>query len=124
MSHNVRDSILDDLRTAGYFSLSVDSIPDWYNIDQLTVSVRYVSPDDGLPIERFLTFLEMGSHTGRSMAKMVHNYLTKGFSKCRGQSYDNAANMFGKYKGMQETIMKIIYSMCWSFPESCWQSSS
>ncbi|GLV37539.1 hypothetical protein CBL_20351 [Carabus blaptoides fortunei] len=70
MVHKVRDLILDDLRTAGYFSLSVDSTPDGSHIDQLTVIVRYVSPDDGLPIERFLTFLEMGSHTGESMAKM------------------------------------------------------
>uniref|UniRef100_A0A2S2QPK6 Zinc finger MYM-type protein 1 n=1 Tax=Sipha flava TaxID=143950 RepID=A0A2S2QPK6_9HEMI len=111
MAHKVRDSILDDLRTAGYFSLSVDSTPDWSRIDQLTVIVRYVSPNDGLPIERFLTFLEMGNHTGESMAKMVHNYLINeckiDFSKCRGQSYDNSANMSGKYKGMQEIILKI-----------------
>jgi hypothetical protein len=57
---------LDDLRSAGYFSLSVDSTPDRSHIDQLTILVRYVSPDDGLPIERFLTFLELGSHTGES----------------------------------------------------------
>ncbi|KAL3862589.1 hypothetical protein ACJMK2_008546 [Sinanodonta woodiana] len=111
MAHKVRDSILDDLRTAGYFSLSVDSTPDQCHVDQLSVIVRYVSPDDGTPIERFLTFLEMGSHTVESMAKMVHNYLTNeckiDFSKCRGQSYDNAANMSGKYKGMQEIILKI-----------------
>ena len=73
--------------------------------------MRYVSPDDGVPIERFLTFPEIGCHTGESMSKMVHNYLTseckKDFSKCRGQSYDNDANMSGKYKGMQEIILKI-----------------
>jgi hypothetical protein len=111
MEHKVRDSILDDLRTAGYFSLSIDSTPDRSHIDQLTVIVRYVSPNDGLPIERFLTFLEMCNHTGESMAKMVHNYLINeckiDFSKCRGQSYDNAANMSGKYNGMQEIILKI-----------------
>lgn len=120
MAYKVRDSILVDLRMAGYFSLSVDSTPDRSHIDQLTVIVRYVSPDDGLPIERFVTFLEIGSHTGESMAKIVHNYLTNeckiDFSKCRGQSYDNAANMSGKYKGMQEKILKInkyaIYIPC------------
>jgi hypothetical protein len=45
------------------------------------------------------------------MAKMVHNYLTNewkiDFSKCRGQSYDNAANMSDKNKGMQDIIFKI-----------------
>ena len=74
MAHEVRESILDDLKTAGYFSLSVDSTPDRSHIDQLTVIVRYVSPDDGLPIERFLTFLDMGSHTGENMANIVHNH--------------------------------------------------
>jgi hypothetical protein len=102
---------LNDLRSAGYFSLSVDSTPDQSHIYQLTVIVRYVSPDDGFPVERFLTFVEMGSHTGESMAKMLHNYLTNefkiDFSKCRGQSYDNAANRSGKYKDMQEIILKI-----------------
>ena len=53
MAYKVRESILDDLKTAGYFSLSVDSTADRSHIDQLTVIVRYVSPDDGLPIERF-----------------------------------------------------------------------
>lgn len=111
VAYKVGESIFYDLKTAGYFSLSVDSTPDLSHVDQLTVIVRYVSLDDGLPIERFLTFLEMGSHTGESMAKMVHDYLTKEckiyFNKCRGQSYDNAAIMSGKYKGMQEIILKI-----------------
>lgn len=74
--NKVSESILDDLRTAGYFSLSVDSTRDWSHIDQLTVIVRYVSLNDGLHIGCFLTFLEIGSHTGESMAKMVHNNLT------------------------------------------------
>lgn len=73
MEHKVRDSILDYLRTAGYFSLSVDSTPDRSHIDQLTVIVRYVSPNDGLPIERFPTFLEMDNHTRESMANMVQH---------------------------------------------------
>ena len=52
-----------------------------------------------------LTFLELENHTGVNMANMVVNYLTeKGidFSKCRGQSYDNAAYKSQKYKGMQQ----------------------
>ena len=58
MSIKVGQSILNDLKQAGYFSLSVDSTPDLSHIDQLTVIIRYVSIDDGFPIERFLTFLE------------------------------------------------------------------
>ncbi|CAM1326808.1 Uncharacterised protein r2_g3576 [Pycnogonum litorale] len=110
MANKVRKSILDDLRKAGYFSLSVDSTPDLSHVDQLTVIVRYVSPDDGLPIERFLTFLELRNHSGEYMANMMLEYLGDDcevdFSKCRGQSYDNAANMAGRYNGMQQKILE------------------
>lgn len=111
MANRVRNSILDDLRKAGYFSLSVDSTPDLSNVDQLTVIVRYVSPDDGLPVERFLNFIPLENHSGASLAGVVVDYLTKeckvDFTKCRGQSYDNAANMAGKYNGMQQKIIEL-----------------
>ena len=44
------------------------------------------------------------------MADQVMQYLcevcTLDFSKCRGQSYDNAANMSGRYKGMQQKVLE------------------
>lgn len=93
VAYQVRETILDDLKTVGYFSLSKDSTLDLSYVDLLTVFVRYVSLDDELLIERFLTFLEMDSHTGESVAKIVHDYFTKeckiDFNQCRGQSYDN-----------------------------------
>ena len=110
MADRVRGSILEDLKKAGYFSFSVDSTPDLSHVDQLTVIIRFVSPDDGSPIERFLTFLELENHSGEGMAELVVSYLTEeckiDFSKCRGQSYDNAANMSGKYNGMQQKILE------------------
>ena len=120
MANRVRESILNELIKSKYFSLSVDSTPDLSHVDQLTVIVRYVSPENGLPVERFLTFLELKDHTGEHMAAIVVAYLTKNckidFSKCRGQSYDNAANMSGKYKGMKQKILEInkhaIYIPC------------
>lgn len=108
MALKIRESILQDIKTAGYFSISVDSTPDLSHIDQLAVIIRYVSPDNGLPIERFLTYLDIKSHTGENLAKVVLTYLKDecqiNFSNCRGQSYDNAANMSGVYKGMQAKI--------------------
>lgn len=120
MSQEVRSAILDEIKAAGYFSLSVDSTPDLSHIDQLCVIMRYVSPFDNLPVERFLTFLELKSHVGKEMADAVLNFLIEDcnidFSKCRGQSYDNAANMSGIYKGMQSVILQLnpyaIYIAC------------
>ena len=45
------------------FSFSVDSTPDISHTDQLTLIVKYVSPVNGLPNERFLTFLELKDHS-------------------------------------------------------------
>ena len=64
MSSKVRASILEDIQRAGYFSISVDSTPDPSHVDQLTEIIRYVSPDDDVPVKRFLTFLQMENHTG------------------------------------------------------------
>lgn len=109
MAEKTRTSILKDLKKAGYFSLSVDSTPDLSHVDQLAVIVRYVSPDDGFPIERFLTFLQLNDHSGKNIANVVLNYLENNckidFNKCRGQSYDNAANMSGMYNGMQKILL-------------------
>ena len=87
--------------------MSVDSTLNISNIDQLSVVLRYVA--DGEPIERFLTFLELQNHTGEGMAKQMLQYLSEvcniDFLKPRGQSYDNAANISGFYKGMQKKVL-------------------
>ena len=97
MAKKVLTSIVSEIKLAHYFSLSVDSTPDCSHIDQLTVIVRYVSPVDNKPVERFLTFLELHDHTGAGMADLVIDYLVNvcglDFSLCRGQSYDNVVNM-------------------------------
>ena len=73
MSKLVREKIVQEVKDSGYFSISVDSTPDIAHIDQLSVIVRYVH--DGQPVERFLIFIDMHSHTGEDMANMVMNYL-------------------------------------------------
>ncbi|XP_038649470.1 LOW QUALITY PROTEIN: zinc finger MYM-type protein 1-like [Scyliorhinus canicula] len=108
MAQKVHALIVDEVKSSGYFSLSVDSTPDLSHIDQLSVVLRYLK--DGQPIERFLTFLEVKSHTGEEMANQVLQYLREAcrlnFSKYRGHSYDNAANMSGRYKGMQQNFLE------------------
>ena len=59
MAQKVHTLIVDEVKSSGYFSLSVDSTPDRSHIDQLSDVLRYLK--DGHPVERFLTFLEMKS---------------------------------------------------------------
>ena len=89
----------------------MNSTPEISPTDQLTLIIGYVSPVNGLPSERFITFLELKDHSGVGMADLVHKYFTTelqlDFNKCRGQSCDNAANMVGRYSGIQIKILEI-----------------
>lgn len=105
----VRDIILKAIKRSKYFSLVIDSTPDVAHIDQLTICVRYVD-DEGLAMERFLVFLPNVGHKGNEMETAVLQYLeTNGIiiHDCRGQSYDNASNMSGIYKGLQARIKQV-----------------
>ena len=97
--------IVERIKKSKYYSVSVDSTPDVSHVDQLTIVVRYI--EDTEPVERFVTFLDNSGHTGKEQAdSLLHVLATHSisFDDCRGQSYDNAANMSGKYNGMQAIL--------------------
>jgi hypothetical protein len=110
MAEKVSSTIVDEIKDAVYFSVSVDSTPDVSHVDQLTVIIRYVSSKTHEPIERFLTLLPLSGHTGAILASTLLQFLEKkgiNIKFCRGQSYDNASNMSGKYEGMQAKIKEV-----------------
>ena len=78
MAKKVRESVVADVKKAGYFSFSGGSNPDISRrpTDQSTLINRYVSPVNGLPSERFITFFELKDHSGVYMVDLVHKYLT------------------------------------------------
>ena len=83
-------------------------MPDVTHQDQLTVIIRYVLPSG--PVERFLTFLPQQGHKGEQLADSLLQFLHSwgiNIDDCRGQSYDNASNMSGKYRGMQALIWQV-----------------
>uniref|UniRef100_A0A8C6WJK3 Zinc finger MYM-type protein 1 n=1 Tax=Neogobius melanostomus TaxID=47308 RepID=A0A8C6WJK3_9GOBI len=109
MGEQVLSEIINRIKIAKYFSISVDSTPDLSHTDQLTFIMRYVSPTGSIE-ERFVTFLPLTSHTGESIANsilLVLSDLGIDISNCRGQCYDNASNMSGSYKGVQSRIRSI-----------------
>ncbi|GAB1602327.1 uncharacterized protein LOC115212883, partial [Argonauta hians] len=96
MAKSVKAHIVSEVKAAKYFSISVDSTPDLAHVDQLAVIVRYVVA--GRPVERFLTFLQPGSHKAEVLTTTLLQFLDNegiNFEDCRGQSYDNASNMSG-----------------------------
>ena len=64
-----------------------------------------------------MTFVPIKSHTGLGIAEVILTFLQRnsiGVKYCRGQSYDNASNMSGKYKGVQQRIKDVC-----SYAEFC-----
>lgn len=105
MGQQVLLAILDEIKGSKYYSISVDSTPDISHIDQLTFTVRYICGSE--PVERFLEFIPIFSHSSENLADTVIEFLHKNnipLSNCRGQSYDNASNMSGRYTGLQARI--------------------
>jgi hypothetical protein len=108
MSSHVMKTILDELKNAKHFAFSVDSTPDITHVDQLTLTVRYVSTN-GVPVERFLKFIPISSHTGESLynvIKTTFEELEIPLADCIGQTYDNASNMSGIYSGLQARVLQ------------------
>lgn len=74
-------------------------------MDQLSFTIRYVH--NGLVLERFLQYIPIYGHGAEYLCKIVLTFLSDNkidLKNCRGQSYDNAANMTGQYSGLQARI--------------------
>ena len=108
MAEEVRQVIINKIASAKYYSFSVDSTPDISHTDQLTFTVCYVH-DAGIRTERFLKFEEVHSHTGLNLFNTIID-IFKDFrldlNDCRGQSYDNASKISGKYSGVQARVLE------------------
>ena len=99
MGEEVLSEVVNRVKLARYFSISIVSTPDVSHIHQLSFIMCYVSPAGKIE-ERFLEFLPITSHTGQSLFNSVMEVLGElgiAIQNCRGQCYDNASNMSGIY---------------------------
>ena len=114
----IRNKLLESIRTARFYSIIADEATDSANIEQLSLSIRYVQND--APCEKFLGFLkcEAGT-TGEAIANMILTQLDEWQLEpqlLRGQAYDGAGAMAGQAKGVAARIRakypKASYSHC------------
>ncbi|XP_040203750.1 uncharacterized protein LOC120935756 [Rana temporaria] len=108
MGQHVLSAILEEIKESKYYSISVDSTPDISHTDQLTFTVRYIQGCE--PVEHFLKFIPIFSHGANNLADTVVGFLNENkipLSNCRGQLYDNASNMSGRYTGLQARILQL-----------------
>ncbi len=110
LSSKIISAIVDDIKQAKFFSVILDCTPDISHTEQLSVVIRVVSLMEKPHIrEHFIGFLEAEESTGQHLASMILTRLEElgiPFEDCRGQSYDNGANMKGKNKGVQARLLE------------------
>ncbi|KAK0131441.1 Zinc finger MYM-type protein 1 [Merluccius polli] len=85
---------------------------DISHTEQLSVVIRVVSLTEEKPCikEHFMGFLEAEESTGLHLASLIPKRLEElkvRFEDCRGEAYDNGANMKGKNKGVQARLLQI-----------------
>lgn len=114
IAEQVKENILSKIKQSKYYSIIMDSTPDINHQEQVSIVIRIVhmnseeSPDPSIK-EYFLTFINVHSTTGLNLSNILINQLNISnlkLSDCRGQSYDNGANMIGPYKGVQARILQ------------------
>ena len=105
----LRETMAKEIESAKYYSLMVDATPDISHNEQNTLIFRYLTRnnDEYKIQERFYTFIDNFGKTGAEIAAMILSVLEKNnisLEECRGQGYDNASNMSGKYNGVQSHL--------------------
>lgn len=100
--------IVQRVRDATYFTVIADEVTDCSNKEQLSLVLRYVSPQDKQIREDFVSFVECDCGiTGRALASKILEFLSShglDLSKLRGQAYDGAGNMSGRLNGTAALI--------------------
>ena len=102
----IRDQLVKRINASKCFSILADETTDISNIEQFSLCARYV--DEELHIrEDFLQFVPVYDLTGRNLADVIKKSLNEygiDLQYLRGQGYDGAAAMSGRFNGVQRHI--------------------
>ena len=121
LATEVEKENLQQLKLAKYFSLILDCTPDMSHHEQMSVILRYVLCNEEAAVvkETFFGYLRISDSTGKGLLDAFLEKATElqlELSDCRGQSYDNGANMKGKHSGVQARMLdinpKAVYLPC------------
>lgn len=112
LGDNVRQQIFCQVKKAKYYSIIFDSTPDVSHKDQTSQVLRYLKIENQkvVVVESFIDFIETKNKTAEGISDMILSKLKADgldIMDCRGQAYDNAAVMAGKYTGVQQRLKDI-----------------
>lgn len=124
MGEKVKSEIVSRAKTSKYYSIIADCTPDISHVEQHSLTLRFVdlsSDDDKISVkEHFIEFIPVNESTGEELTEVIIDVLNKHgleLNDCRGQGYDNGANMKGKNSGVQRRILDVnplaVYCTLW-----------
>jgi Domain of unknown function (DUF4371)/hAT family C-terminal dimerisation region len=109
MAHSVVRQLCANIVKAGSFALVVDGTTDITIQEQESIVIRYVD-ENLVPNEVFLGFFaQSNGTTGEALTAMILDVLLRlglPLANLRGQTYDGASSMSGKYNGTQALIAR------------------
>ncbi|XP_041852965.1 zinc finger MYM-type protein 1-like [Melanotaenia boesemani] len=110
ISDKIMETMVAEIKQSKYYAIILDCTPDLSHLEQMSIVIRTVKLGEAPEIkEHFLGFLTAPETTGLGLSNLILNRLEElniPFSNCRGQSYDNGANMKGKNKGVQARLLE------------------
>lgn len=104
------NKVVSRVNAAKCFSILADETTDISGIEQVSLCARYVELNTLTLTEEFLQFVPISDMTGEGIANSILKSLQQfgiDMKYLRGQGYDGAAAMSGKYNGVQAHIKKI-----------------
>ncbi|XP_065674141.1 zinc finger MYM-type protein 1-like [Hydra vulgaris] len=122
LAREIESKNLSKVKKAKYYSIILDCTPDVSHKEHMSIILRSVTCTPGVGIdisENFFGYLTVNNTTGNGLFNAFLNQAKNwdlNILDCRGQSYDNGANMKGKGKGVQARFLemnpKALYVPC------------
>ncbi|KAL4142042.1 hypothetical protein QTP88_004574 [Uroleucon formosanum] len=109
MAHETVQLILNEIKLAKYFTIIIDSTIDINKNDQFSLSLRFVDKE-GKIREHFICFEELPGASASNYFNILNKCIEKynlDFSMCRGQAYDRASTMSGRFSGLQSKVKEL-----------------
>ncbi len=121
ISSAILDKLIQEIKTAKFFTILADEVTDCANLEQVSLVVRFVDSDKQIR-EEFVGFITVERITGEALAAALLSWFevhTLDISFCRGQGYDGASNMSSSTVGVQARIREAssplaLYTHCHS----------
>ena len=116
----INEQIRNEIRDCVPFSILADEVTDCLNRQLMPLVIRYVNHKGEIQ-KRFLKYISCDTGmTGEALKDKILTCFTNDLdidtNNCRGQCYDGAGNMAGKYYGVTSHILQIndltLYTHC------------